>query len=66
MSSPIDPVMDDTRFYSTAKVARMFGITTETVRDWISVGKLEGVRINGMWRIPHAAVVELANSVYGE
>lgn len=54
----------DSRFYSTAKVADMFGVTPATIRNWIKEGKLRALRINNRLRVERASVRELANHMY--
>jgi len=61
-----DVVGADEQFYSTTKVAELFGVTSETVTNWIKRGVLENcIQVAGRWRIPRASVLKLANSKYG-
>lgn len=48
----------------TEEIAHIFGVTTETVRVWISDGKLRGRKLNGYWRVARndPYLVELAQS----
>lgn len=50
---------------TTNYVAELFSVSNETVRDWIKKGHIEGVKINGYWRVKRASVVAFANSRYG-
>jgi predicted site-specific integrase-resolvase len=56
---------DDDRYLSTARVAHMFDVTTYTVRDWITSGKIAGVQINGRWKILLSEVTRFANERHG-
>lgn len=58
-----DPELD--KHYGTPHVAEMFSVTTETVRRWISEGRLEAKLINGHWRVPRRSLVKFAQSRYG-
>lgn len=54
------------KLYSTTRVAELFSVTVETVGDWIKQGKLPGsVKVNGKWKVPHSAVMALANGRHG-
>lgn len=53
------------QFYTTAKVASIFGVTTETVRNWIASGRLPAVRIaSGHYRVRRADLIEFGGSTY--
>lgn len=52
----IDPLL------STRKCADIFGVTTETIRDWIDRGRLDGVKIGNNWRVKESSVRRLVNS----
>lgn len=60
-----DVVPPDEQFYSTAKVAELFSVTPETVREWIKNGSLEAIRVNSYWRVRRSSVLAFANSKYG-
>lgn len=47
---------DDERLLSTARVAKIFGRTTLTIRRWIEDGKIEARFINGRYYISKAEV----------
>lgn len=59
VADPADP------YLSTVKVARIFSVTTETIRDWIERGTLAGHKINGRWYVRQSEVIRLANHKYG-
>ena len=61
-----DAAKSDTKpFYSTSEVAELFGVTGETVRDWIASKRLEAVRLpSGHYRIPREVVVAFGSSTY--
>lgn len=53
----------DSKFVSTEEVAEYFGVTTQTVRDWIKKGKLSGVQQveRGRFMIPREELEFLAD-----
>lgn len=55
----IDPLL------STTKVAALFDVRPETVRDWIEQGKIEGVKINRSWRIKKSEVLRFGQQRHG-
>lgn len=55
----------DNPLYTVGQVAKMFGVDTPTIRDWINKGKIQGHMILGRWRIQHSEVVRVANKEYG-
>lgn len=61
------PTPDDP-FVSTAKIAKMFDVTTETVRNWITCEppKMAGVQVNGRWKVRQSEVTRFANTKYGD
>jgi excisionase family DNA binding protein len=64
MTSYAPNEVPDSQFYSTSKVAEMFGVTPATVRNWVKEGKLRSITINRRMRIERASVRELANHMY--
>lgn len=54
------------RLYSTLEVAKMFGVTEYTVRDWIKEKKFRATKLGKRWRIPESELVKFANEKYGE
>lgn len=40
----------ETRFFTIEDVAAMSGLSTRTVRSYLSAGQLEGEKIDGAWR----------------
>jgi excisionase family DNA binding protein len=65
LPTPIfDPSTDE--LYSTTKVAQIFDVKPETVRDWIRTGKIEAVRLaSGHHRIKRSVVMAFANHKFG-
>ena len=37
------------RFKKTAEAARLLGVRPRTVRYWIDAGRVEAVRVGGLW-----------------
>jgi excisionase family DNA binding protein len=60
-----EPTEIEDPLYPTTRVAETLGVTAETVRDWIAQGKIEGVKINGYWRVRRSEVIRLANAQHG-
>ena len=61
----VDLAADIDPWLSTPKVAALFDVKTETVRDWIKQGKIAGVQINGQWRIRKSEVLRFGESRHG-
>lgn len=65
-TEPFVPTNDDP-WLKPSEVAKMFSVTVYTVRLWCSEGKIGSVKLpNGHIRIPHSAMVEYANKMYGD
>lgn len=63
---PVTGVTDQPRFYKTSEIAKMFGVTSYTVREWCASNLIGHVRLpSGQLRIPHEAMVAFANERYG-
>jgi excisionase family DNA binding protein len=55
-----DPEND--KLYTTQEIATMFSVTSETVRDWISSGRLPAIRLrSGHLRVTRRQAMEFAN-----
>lgn len=39
------------RYISTAQAAKLYGVTTRTIRAWLSTGQLKGRRLGKLWRV---------------
>ena len=53
--------------YGTQEVARLLGVTTQTVWRWCKEGKIKaGKTPGGQYRIPREEVERLINQVKGE
>jgi excisionase family DNA binding protein len=48
------------------EVASLFSVTSATVREWISQGKISAYKVNGYFRIDQDEVVRYANKIYGD
>lgn len=60
-----DPMADFDPLLSTQRVAALFDVKPETVRDWIESGKIEGTKINGQWRIKKSEVMRFGKQKHG-
>lgn len=59
-----EPIFDPTqdKLYTTAEAAEIFSVKQETVRDWISSGRLEAIRLrSGQLRITRKQLMAFAN-----
>lgn len=56
---------DNDRYLKISSVAEMFDVSAYTVREWLKSGKIQGVKLNGRWRILKSEAVKLANTEYG-
>jgi predicted site-specific integrase-resolvase len=39
------------KYYTALDVAKMYGVTDKTVREWLTAGRLKGEKINGAFII---------------
>lgn len=62
--TPEEDVVEE-EYYPTKKVGLILGLSTDTIREWCSSGKIKAIRVNGYWRIPRSAVIEVANQRHG-
>lgn len=49
---------------TTRKVAKMFDVSAETVRNWLTSGQLEGIKVNGFWRVTEESARALATAKF--
>ena len=47
------------------RIAKVFDVRPDTVRQWIYDGKLKGVKINGKWKVHNSEVNRYAQEAYG-
>lgn len=52
------------QLYTTKKIAELFMVTGETVRNWINTGKLKGTKVSGknQFRVERAELIRFAKS----
>ena len=48
--------------YSVDEAAEILGVHPMTIRKWLPVGKIRGVKVGRLWRIPESALDEIAQS----
>lgn len=66
MTLEVKPSLEDP-FLTVEEVAEIFKVKTYTVREWLKLGKLKGIKIsNNQWRILHSEMVAYANKLYGQ
>ena len=59
-------MLDTDEMLSTGKVAKIFGVSSNTVLNWIKEGKLDAVKTpGGHYRVPISAVREYGASKFG-
>lgn len=56
----------DDPLLSTSKVAEMFDVKPETIRDWIKQGKIAGVQVNRSWKVRKSVAVAFGEARYGD
>lgn len=62
----VAPAPNIPKLYSTKEIAEIFGVTAETVRSWITTGKLKGTQVGGhQYRVKRDDLVDFAQSHYG-
>ena len=65
MTDMTAPVASPPKFYKTKEIAEMFSVTPETVRNWLTTGRLKGTQIQGhQYRVRREDLVEFAKSHY--
>lgn len=50
------------KMYSVEEAAAIIGIHPVTLRKWLPLGKVRGVKVGRVWRIPESALEEMAKS----
>jgi excisionase family DNA binding protein len=54
--------MEGERMYTVPEVAEQLRLHQQTIREWLRIGKLHGIRLGGTkagWRIPASEVERL-------
>lgn len=51
---------------SVEYVAKVLDFEEATVRQWLRQGKLKGVKVGGVWKIPQVELVRFVNERFGE
>ena len=54
--------MEGERMYTVPEVAERLRLHPQTVREWLRIGKIQGVRLGGTkagWRIPDSEVARV-------
>ena len=50
------------RLYTTEQAAEILQISPVTLGDWLRAGRIRGVKLGRVWRIPESALDEVAKS----
>lgn len=53
------------RLLSVPRVATLFDVKPDTIRDWLKSGKMRGVKINGKWKVAVSEVKRVGSAKYG-
>lgn len=48
------------KLFPVDETAEILGIHPMTVRKWLTAGKIRGVKVGRLWRIPESSLQELA------
>lgn len=54
--------MDEERMLTVPEVVELLRVHPQTIREWLRVGKIKGVRLGGTkvgWRIPESEIQRL-------
>lgn len=67
MSKPADTTTKAVveKYYSTKYVAEMFDVTGWTVREWLKAGILQGIKINGIWKVTETELTRFIRERHG-
>lgn len=57
--------MLEQKFYTVADVARVTGLTSRTIRNYIKAGELHGVKVGVQWRFTEADITHLFQETDG-
>ena len=50
------------KLYSIEEAAAIMGISPQTLGKWLRAGRIRGVKLGRVWRIPESALDEIAKS----
>ena len=48
------------KMFSPGEAAGILGVSTYTVGQWLRAGKIRGVKVGRLWRVPESALDEVA------
>ena len=48
--------MKTEKFYTPDEAADYLKVSPKTIRAWLRLGKLQGLKVGAMWRIPEEAL----------
>ena len=48
------------KFYTVEEAAEELKISARTLGDWLRAGKIRGVKVGRLWRVPESALDEVA------
>lgn len=48
------------RLYTVEEAAEALGISSQTMGKWLRAGKIRGVKVGRLWRVPESALDEVA------
>ncbi len=51
-------------FYSISEAAKILGISEEMVRILLGSGKIKGLKINGVWKIPQSSLSQQRKELF--
>jgi excisionase family DNA binding protein len=54
--------MKQEKYYSPNEIAEIYNVKEDTVRKWISMGRLKAIKMGRLWRIPESALLEFIKS----
>jgi excisionase family DNA binding protein len=49
---------ENEKYYTPSEIAKKYNLKEGTVRKWLYLGELKGIKLKGLWRIPESALQE--------
>ena len=59
MSNVKNDVVVERKYLNTVEAAKMLGVTTQTIRDWIKKNKITGKKIGGRFFVLRSDIEEV-------
>lgn len=53
------------KYYSTAEIEKILGISKWTLREWLKAGKIKGTKIGKQWRVSQESLQAFLQEQHG-